>query len=111
MLRRFSTLVHDGHTFRSTKKTPLFEFKPKFKTVHMRHGFDARERLVQGIQQLSSLGQITLGPGGRNIALEYDGGDPKITKDGVTVVKSVHLGDRAQELGSKLLKKTSGQTN
>jgi chaperonin GroEL len=52
-----------------------------------------------------------LGPGGRNVALEYDGGDPKITKDGVTVLKSISLLNRAEELGSKLLKKTSGQTN
>jgi chaperonin GroEL len=50
---------------------------------------------------------VTLGPGGRNVALEYDGGDPKITKDGVTVLKSINLKDRAQELGSKLLKRSS----
>lgn len=52
-----------------------------------------------------------MGPGGRNVALEYDGGDPKITKDGVTVLKSIHLKDRAEELGSKLLKKQAGSTN
>jgi chaperonin GroEL len=49
--------------------------------------------------------QKTLGPGGRNVALEYEGGEPKITKDGVTVLKSIHLKNRAQEMGSKLLKK------
>ena len=49
-----------------------------------------------------------MGPGGRNVALEYDGGEPKITKDGVTVLKSINLQNRAEELGSKLLKKTSG---
>ena len=49
-----------------------------------------------------------MGPGGRNVALEYDSGDPKITKDGVTVLKSISLQNWAEELGSKLLKKTSG---
>jgi chaperonin GroEL len=35
----------------------------------------------------------TYGPGGRNVALEYEAGKPKITKDGVTVAKSIHFGD------------------
>lgn len=43
--------------------------------------------------------------------LEYEGGDPKITKDGVTVIKSILLKDRAEEMGSKLLKKQAGSTN
>ena len=46
---------------------------------------------MSGINTLSSTSQVTLGPGGRNVALEYDAGDPKITKDGVTVLKSIHL--------------------
>lgn len=71
----------------------------------------ARAHIIAGIRQLAQTAQKTLGPGGRNVALEYDGGDPKITKDGVTVLKSIHLPDRAQEMGSKLLKKQSGATN
>jgi chaperonin GroEL len=45
------------------------------------------------------------------VVLEYEGGDPKITKDGVTVIKSILLKDRAEEMGSKLLKKQAGSTN
>ncbi len=45
------------------------------------------------------------------MVLEYEGGDPKITKDGVTVIKSILLKDRAEEMGSKLLKKQAGSTN
>ena len=56
-------------------------------------------------------GQVTLGPGGRNVALEYEAGDPKITKDGVTVLKSIWLEERAKEMGAKLLKKSAGSTN
>ena len=59
------------------------------------YGSDARAALVAGISTLASVGQLTLGPGGRNVAIEYEGGDPKITKDGVTVLKSIMLGDRA----------------
>jgi chaperonin GroEL len=52
-----------------------------------------------------------LGPGGRNIGLEYEGGDPKITKDGVTVLKSIDMAKRAEELGARLLKQSAGTTN
>lgn len=54
---------------------------------------------------------MTLGPGGRNVVMEYEGGDPKITKDGVTVLKSIDLQKRAEELGARLLKRSAGYTN
>jgi len=60
---------------------------------------------------VSSAASLTLGPGGRNIALEYENGDPKITKDGVTVVKSVFVSARAEELGVKLVKRVANNTN
>jgi chaperonin GroEL len=43
--------------------------------------------------------------------LEYEGGDPKITKDGVTVLKSIEMSSRAEELGARLLKQSAGYTN
>ena len=52
-----------------------------------------------------------MGPGGRNVAMEYEGGDPKITKDGVTVLKSIEMTARAEELGARLLKQSAGYTN
>lgn len=54
---------------------------------------------------------MTLGPGGRNIVIDYEGGDPKITKDGVTVLKSIEMNRRAEELGARLLKRSAGYTN
>ena len=75
------------------------------------YGEEARRALVAGIKTLAEVGQKTLGPGGRNVAIEYEGGDPKITKDGVTVLKSVHIADRAQEMGAKMLKRSTGATN
>ena len=77
----------------------------------MMYGEEARRALVAGIKTLAEVGQKTLGPGGRNVAIEYEGGDPKITKDGVTVLKSVHIADRAQEMGAKMLKRSTGATN
>ena len=43
--------------------------------------------------------------------MEYEAGDPKITKDGVTVVKSVIEPERAEDIGARLMKKVAGNTN
>lgn len=45
------------------------------------------------------------------MAIEYEGGDPKITKDGVTVLKSIMIEQREREMGAKLLKRSTGATN
>ena len=90
---------------------PLLKWPPKFKSVKLIFGSKARKAIASGINTLSATSQVTLGPGGRNVALEYDAGDPKITKDGVTVLKSIHLAQRAQEIGSKMLKRSAGATN
>ena len=45
------------------------------------------------------------------MALEYENGDPKITKDGVTVVKSIFESQRSLEMGVKLVKKVASSTN
>ena len=67
--------------------------------------------MVQGISRVSETASLTLGPGGRNIALEYENGEPKITKDGVTVVKSIFELTRDRDLGAKLLKRVANNTN
>jgi len=77
----------------------------------MIYGEEARKTLFAGIQTLSEVGQKTLGPGGRNIAIDYEGGEPRVTKDGVTVLKSIFLNERDKDLGAKLLKRASGATN
>lgn len=79
--------------------------------------------MVRGIERLADTVTITLGPGvrsfevdywiyqGRNVSLEYEGGDPKITKDGVTVVKSIIEKVREEDIGARLMKRVAGQTN
>ena len=52
-------------------------------------GQEARKKLIDGIQLINKATKTTMGPGGRNVALEYEAGSPKITKDGVTVAKSI----------------------
>lgn len=45
------------------------------------------------------------------MAIEYEAGEPRITKDGVTVVKSIFEANRAEDMGSRLMKRVAGNTN
>jgi len=47
---------------------------------------------------------VTLGPKGRNVAIEQSYGAPKITKDGVTVAKSIEFKNREMNLGAQLVR-------
>lgn len=90
---------------------PRRTFALSYKHVRLNFGSDARKKIVNGMKVMSDLTTKTYGPGGRNVALEYENGDPKITKDGVTVAKSVFFKDREEELGAKLLKRIANSTN
>jgi len=59
------------------------------------YGLNAREQLCIGIEKLVKTVETTYGPRGRNVILQQPYGSPKITKDGVTVAKSVELKDHA----------------
>jgi chaperonin GroEL len=54
-------------------------------------GADGRAELAKGVDILAKAVAITLGPKGRNVLIEQTYGSPKITKDGVTVAKSIQL--------------------
>ena len=67
-------------------------------------GNDSRTRLVEGINILADAVKVTLGPKGRNVVIEKSYGAPHITKDGVTVAKSIELEDRQQNMGAQMVK-------
>ncbi|CAJ0747969.1 17537_t:CDS:2, partial [Entrophospora sp. SA101] len=54
---------------------------------------------------------VTLGPKGRNVLIEQPFGSPKITKDGVTVAKSITLKDKFENLGARLVQDVANKTN
>lgn len=56
-----------------------------------------------GVDLLADAVAVTMGPKGRNVIIEQSWGSPKITKDGVTVAKSIDLPDKYQNLGAKLI--------
>jgi chaperonin GroEL len=72
---------------------------------------DARRRLKAGVDVLASAVATTLGPKGRNVALDRKFGSPTITHDGVTVAKEVELEDPYENMGAQLLKEAATKTN
>jgi len=72
---------------------------------------DARRSLKQGIDVLAAAVATTLGPKGRNVALDKKFGAPTITHDGVTVAKEIELDDPYQNMGAQLLKEAATKTN
>src|ERR1700760_3191917 len=80
--------------------------------MHKQLLFEARARaaLGRGIDSLADAVKVTLGPGGRNVALEQSYGAPLVTKDGVTVARAIDLADRFENLGAQLVKEVSSRT-
>lgn len=75
-------------------------------------GSSARAGLLKGINILGDAVKVTLGPKGRNVVIEGEyGRPPHITKDGVTVAKSIQLADYMENMGAQLIKNVSTKTN
>jgi len=72
---------------------------------------DARHRLSKGMESLTTAVATTLGPKGRNVALDKKFGSPTITHDGVTVAKEIELQDPFENMGAQLLKEAATKTN
>jgi chaperonin GroEL len=69
---------------------------------------EAREKLLTGINQLADVAAVTLGPKGRNIAMEK-WGTPTITSDGNSIVKDIELKDSFENMGSSMAKEVASQ--
>jgi chaperonin GroEL len=74
-------------------------------------GEDARRSLKRGIDTLATAVVTTLGPKGRNVALDKKWGAPTITHDGVTVAKEIELEDPFENMGAQLLEEAATKTN
>jgi len=72
---------------------------------------EARRSLKRGIDVLAVAVATTLGPKGRNVALDKKSGAPTITHDGVTVAKEIELEEPYQNMGAQLLKEAATKTN
>jgi len=72
---------------------------------------EARHSLSKGMAILATAVSTTLGPKGRNVALDKKFGSPTITHDGVTVAKEIELQDPFENMGAQLLKEAATKTN
>ena len=70
-----------------------------------------RDRLMSGIEAVASAVASTLGPSGRTVLIEQEYGNTLITKDGVTVAKSIDLADKVENVGASLIKSIASKTN
>jgi chaperonin GroEL len=71
----------------------------------------AREKLRKGVDKLADAVKVTLGPKGRNVAIDKKFGAPTITKDGVTVAKEIELEDKFENLGAQMVKEVASKTS
>jgi chaperonin GroEL len=72
---------------------------------------DARRHLKTGVDAVAKAVVTTLGPKGRNVALDRKFGAPTITHDGVTVAKEIELEDPFENMGAQLLTEAASKTN
>ncbi|RKY39414.1 MAG: chaperonin GroEL [Candidatus Omnitrophota bacterium] len=72
---------------------------------------DCRQAIKRGVDQLAKAVVVTLGPKGRNVALDKKFGSPTITKDGVTVAKEIELKDPYENMGAQLVKEVASKTS
>jgi chaperonin GroEL len=75
-------------------------------------GSSAQEKIIEGVEKAANAIKITLGPAGKCVAIsgEWEGGIPEVTRDGVTVAKSISFSDPALNQGALLLRKASSLT-
>ncbi|MCY3975429.1 MAG: chaperonin GroEL [Simkaniaceae bacterium] len=71
---------------------------------------DARQKILKGVRALSAAVKVTLGPKGRNVALDKSYGAPHVTKDGVTVAKEIELEDKHENMGAQMVIEVASKT-
>lgn len=74
-------------------------------------GNDAHKELFEGATILAKAVGSTMGPSGKNVIIQMESGPPLITKDGVTVAKSINLKKKLPSMGAELLKEVASKTN
>jgi len=74
-------------------------------------GDDARQKMLAGINKLAAAVTTTLGPRGRNVAIDKSWGAPNVIHDGVSVAKEITLEDKFENMGAQLVKEAASKTN
>lgn len=80
-------------------------------TKQLKFGDEARKSLVDGVNVLAKAVITTLGPKGRNVAIDKKWSAPSVIHDGVSVAKEVNLPDPFENMGAQLVKQAAEKTN
>lgn len=75
------------------------------------YGSEARTKLAKGIAAMADAVTTTLGPKGRNVAIEKKWGAPSVLHDGVSVAKEIELKDQFENMGAQMIKEAASKTN
>src|SRR3984893_15823425 len=71
----------------------------------------ARQLMLAGVNELANAVQITMGPRGRNVAIDKSFGARAVTKDGVSVEKEIEFEDKFMNMGAQMVKEVASQTS
>lgn len=77
----------------------------------IKFGHEAKDAMLQGVDELANTVKVTLGPKGRNVVLDKGYGSPLITNDGVSIAKEIEFDDPFMNMGAKLIYEVANNTN
>lgn len=91
----------------------MLQFPRNFsKAKELKFGNSINKLLLEGVNQLSDAVVATLGPKGRNVMIQKSyGGEPKVTKDGVSIAREIEFKDKWQNMGAQLVIEVAAKTN
>ena len=98
MLSKIAKSLHSNAIKSNTKS--LLQASQYFAGKEITFSNHAREKMLEGCNKLADAVQVTLGPKGRNVVIDQAYGAPKITKDGVTVARSIEFNDKLMNVGA-----------
>lgn len=75
------------------------------------YGEEVKKKLQKGVDTVANAVKVTLGPRGRNVALDKGYGSPTITNDGVSIAKEITLKDKFENMGAEIVKEVANKTN
>ncbi|CAM6026523.1 unnamed protein product [Sphagnum balticum] len=105
------SLMNEDRQYVRAQDSSFVQWVRRFSAKDIRFGVEGRALMLQGVEQLADAVQVTMGPKGRNVVIEQSFGGPKVTKDGVTVAKSIEFKDKLKNLGASLVKQVANATN
>jgi len=108
---RFLQANNRSCTFSKGGPLSLPANRVRFYGKEVRFGEEARQTMLRGVRKLANAVAITLGPKGRNVVISQKFGEPKITKDGVTVAKNIEFSNPTENIGAQLVRAVASKTN